>query len=147
MQIYYSFISPQKLEIVFGAKKLVFSKRLFFQCAAAKKISATAKDFNDNEAVELLKELETKLAEHIILNALKPSKKSEAQLKRKLADALISTEIIDNIINKYKNLKLINDVDFAYSFLHDKIKFSKKSIKTAEFMLKEFGVSTENINI
>lgn len=71
--------------------------------------------------------------------------RSEQEMRSYLIRKNVKREMIEEIIAKLKDKKLLNDKEFAEAFLHDRILHSSKGPKLIAQELREKGVSQEII--
>ena len=87
------------------------------------------REISDSEEKVLIEKIDYLLAEEIALRKLKIRKRSEFEIESELRKNGIDKNVIIQIIDKYKSLKLIDDFDFAVSYINDQKKFNNKPLK------------------
>ncbi|WP_237209439.1 regulatory protein RecX [Rothia nasimurium] len=91
------------------------------------------------------KELESEFtrAKNIVLNQLAASPKSRAMLEKKLLEKEISAEVIEDILNRFEAVNLINDAEFADVYVRTRMNVKKLSRSAIRRELKTKGVEGE----
>ncbi|MDO4916838.1 MAG: regulatory protein RecX [Rothia sp. (in: high G+C Gram-positive bacteria)] len=82
-------------------------------------------------------------AKNIVLNQLAASAKSRAQLQKKLADKEISPEVAEDVLQRFEDVKLINDEEFAQMYVRTRANVKKLSRNAIRRELKQKGVEGE----
>ena len=114
-------VSPKKNKIFFSnGYSVEIDVNLFLECGLNNK-----KIFDSAEFDLLKNKIQNVLAEKILIQKLNGRKRSEFEIKNELLNNGISADIIEVAVEKYRHLGYINDFDFAYSFIKDKINFGR----------------------
>lgn len=79
-------------------------------------------------------------AKNIVLNQLAASPKSRAMLHKKLVEKDISEEMIEDILNRFEAVNLINDAEFADVYVRTRMNVKKLSRSAIRRELKTKGV-------
>ena len=82
-------------------------------------------------------------AKNIVLNQLAASPKSRAMLEKKLVEKEISVEVIEDILNRFEAVNLINDAEFADMYVRTRMNVKKLSRSAIRRELKTKGVEGE----
>ena len=82
-------------------------------------------------------------AKNIVLNQLAASPKSRAMLEKKLVEKEISAEVIEDILNRFEAVNLINDAEFADMYVRTRMNVKKLSRSAIRRELKTKGVEGE----
>lgn len=82
-------------------------------------------------------------AKNIVLNQLAASPKSRSMLYKKLVEKEISEEIIEDILNRFEAVNLINDAEFADLYVRTRMNVKKLSRSAIRRELKSKGVEGE----
>jgi len=93
------------------------------------------REISDSEEKVLIEKIDYFLAEEIALRKIKIRKRSEFEIESELKKNGINKYVIGVILEKLKSLRLIDDSDFAASYINDQIKFNKKSLKKIKLEL------------
>ncbi|MFW0181365.1 regulatory protein RecX [Rothia sp. P5766] len=88
-------------------------------------------------------ESEFSRAKNIVLNQLAAAPKSRAMLEGKLAEKEISAEVIEDILNRFEAVNLINDAEFAEMFVRSRSKVKKLSRSAIRRELRAKGIEGE----
>ena len=81
-----------------------------------------------------------------VLKYIVKRRRSEKEIRKYLVKLEIKKEDIDNIINKLKNINLINDIDYCKAFINDKINLSKQGINKIRIDLLEQDIPIDIID-
>lgn len=71
--------------------------------------------------------------------------RSEKEIRERLQKAKAPIETIDKIIVKLKEYNFLNDVEFAKSWIENRIKLNPRSLKVIKMELRQKGISEEII--
>ncbi|WP_237233050.1 regulatory protein RecX [Rothia nasisuis] len=82
-------------------------------------------------------------AKNIVLNQLAASPKSRAMLHKKLVEKEISAPVIEDILNRFEAVNLINDAEFADIYVRARANTKKLSRSAIRRELKSKGVEGE----
>lgn len=82
-------------------------------------------------------------AKNIVLNQLAASPKSRAMLEKKLVEKEISADVIEDILNRFEAVNLINDAEFADMYVRTRMNVKKLSRSAIRRELKTKGVEGE----
>lgn len=82
---------------------------------------------------------------NLALRFLSYRPRSEKEVRDKLKSKDIDNSIIEKVINKLKDYKFINDLEFAEKWIESRLKFKPRSMKLIKFELKRKGISDELI--
>lgn len=82
-------------------------------------------------------------AKNIVLNQLAASPKSRAMLEKKLVEKEISVEVIEDILNRFEAVNLINDAEFADMYVRTRMNVKKLARSAIRRELKTKGVEGE----
>ena len=82
-------------------------------------------------------------AKTLIYNQLAYSAKSRAQLRKKLADKGFEESLIEPLLNKFEAAHLLDDAEYARSFVEQRGKHKKLSRTALRRELKERGITGE----
>ena len=93
------------------------------------------REISDSEEKNLIEKIDYLLAEEIAMRKIKIRKRSEFEIESELKKNGINALVISVIIEKLKSLRLIDDSDFAGSYINDQIKFNKKPLKKIKLEL------------
>lgn len=88
-------------------------------------------------------ETEFTQAKNIVLNQLAASAKSRAQLQKKLADKEINPDVAEDVLQRFEDVKLINDEEFAQMYVRTRANVKKLSRNAIRRELKQKGVEGE----
>lgn len=94
----------------------------------------------------ILKSEEQSKAKNYALNLLSYRQRSEKEISRKMRDKGYENNIIDNTIKFLEKNKLLNDREFAKSFIRDKVNIQKWGRNRIRIELYRKGVNKELIN-
>lgn len=86
-------------------------------------------------------------AKNIVLNQLAAAPKSRAMLERKLTEKEISAEVIEDILNRFEAVNLINDAEFAEMFVRSRSNVKKLSRSAIRRELRSKGIEGEQAEI
>ncbi|VEJ29002.1 Regulatory protein recX [Rothia dentocariosa] len=82
-------------------------------------------------------------AKILVYNQLAYSAKSRAQLQKKLADKGFEESLIEPLLDKFEAAHLIDDAEYAHSFVEQRGKHKKLSLTALRRELKERGITGE----
>ena len=89
----------------------------------------------------------SKKAFSYVLNLLAKRAYSESELRKKLqARKLITSEEIDQLIDKLKKVKYVDDRLFAENYIYSQLRRKPQGIKMLEQNLRKKGIAKEIIN-
>lgn len=86
-------------------------------------------------------------AKNIVLNQLAAAPKSRAMLEKKLLEKEISAEVIDDILQRFEAVNLINDAEFADLYVRSRMQVKKLSRSAIRRELKTKGIEGELADI
>jgi len=110
------------------------------------KFGLRTKDILSNEKITEIKNHDEYFAgKKIALNFLSYRQRSEKEVRDKLKGKKISESNIENVINKLKELKYINDEQFAKMFLESKLFNKPQGKRLIQMKLAGKGIDKEVI--
>lgn len=86
-------------------------------------------------------------AKNIVLNQLAAAPKSRAMLERKLMEKEVSADVIEDVLNRFEAVNLINDAEFAQMFVRSRSNVKKLSRSAIRRELKTKGIEGEQAEI
>lgn len=99
-----------------------------------------------NEIIELL-DAESLQASYVTaIHFLSFRQRSKTEIERHLSKKEIEPDHIEIVMNRLENEKLLNDLEFAKSFVQERIRQKKKGPRVIISELFEKGISKENID-
>lgn len=102
-------------------------------------------DIDNNFIETVLLEEEQLKAKSIALNFLAHRKRTEKEITDKLKEKGFEESIVDKTLVYLKNYGLVDDKDYANSFVKDKVKLNKHGPQRIKYDLYRKGVSQEII--
>ena len=106
---------------------------LFFKLEEGNEVSQKTYDYIKNEVV-LIK------AKNRAASFLGSSKKTEKAVFDKLIESGYDEEICEKVVEELKNYGYINDLDYALSFIEDRLRLNPKGIYGLKTELRQKGV-------
>ena len=106
---------------------------LFFKLEEGNEVSQKTYDYIKNEVV-LIK------AKNRAASFLGSSKKTEKAVFDKLIESGYDEEICEKVVEELKNYGYINDLDYALSFIDDRLRLNPKGIYGLKTELRQKGV-------
>ena len=81
-----------------------------------------------------------------VLRFLSYRPRSEKEIRNKLKEKRAPQEIIEKIIQKLKEHKFIDDVEFAKRWIEERVRFKPRILRLIKLELKQKGIDSETIN-
>lgn len=82
----------------------------------------------------------TEVARTIVLRAITNAPKTRKQLAELLAKKLVPQEAADEVLDRFVEVGLVNDADFAYEWVRQRHAYRKTSKKVLRMELRDKGV-------
>jgi regulatory protein len=103
-------------------------------------------DLTDEKIEEIKNYDEFNFGKKIALNYLNYKQRTEKEIRKKLKEKKISEKSTDKIISILKDLKFLNDDQYAKMYLEEKLANNPKGKRVIAMKLAEKGISKEVIN-
>lgn len=84
-------------------------------------------------------------ARELAIRRLEVRARSEAEIRRHLSGKQVAPEIIDEVIARLKDAKLLSDRDFAKTWVENREGFKPRSARALKYELRQKGVPSEEI--
>ena len=101
---------------------------------------------DENYIRKVLMDEEQSKSNNCALHFLSYRQRTEKEIVDKLKEKGFEDKVIDNTLIYLKNYGLIDDMEFAKSFMKDKINLNKQGPKRIKYELYKKGISQEIIN-
>jgi len=103
------------------------------------------KEISEKEIEQIEKEEVVAKAFNAAANFLRARERSEKEIRNKLRTKEYSENIIEKVLEKLKELNLVDDKRFAEMFVRDRMKLKPKGKKSLEIELKQKGIDNKII--